>query len=324
MILILSESSDYATDQVFGYIQMLKVVECVRLNVESIVTDNFICNLHHDFFLIENRKIVYSEITTVWYRRFGTTSIATLLEYVESNISPKLSTQLTNEFKSITQYLFYKLSHCDWINHYSTVNINKFVALDKAIQLDIKIPNTYILNNSKLVESSLDLIVKSAYEPCFFTYKNGFYATYTNEFDKGTNLHFFPSLLQDRIEKAFEIRSFFINGEFYSMAIFSQIHEDTQLDFRRYVEHKPNRFVPFKLPMHYKSKLNKLMEQLGLNCGSLDIIQNKAGEFIFLEVNPVGQFGMIENRCNYGLYKILADTLIHMHEKKEKSIETAE
>ncbi len=316
MILILSECRDYATDQVFGFLNRRTDVECVRLNIESIITDDFFCNIHDDFFLIEGRKIWYAEVRTVWYRRFGTSSVANFLEYVENNISTKLSVQLNNELKSITQYILHRLGHCAWINHYSTVTVNKFVVLDKAKKLGIKIPETYIANKARLIDNSNDLIVKSAYEPNFFTYKNGFYATYTSEYNQGIASSFFPSLLQKKIEKKIEIRSFFILGEFYSMAIFSQDHEDTEVDFRRYVEDEPNRFLPYKLPKIYEYKLKKLMDKLNINCGSIDLIQNREDELVFLEINPVGQFGMIESRCNYGLYKILADKLIYMHEKE--------
>jgi hypothetical protein len=48
-----------------------------------------------------------------------------------------------------------------------------------------------------------------------------------------------------------------------------------------------------------------------MNCGSLDLIYSIDNEFVFLEVNPVGQFGMVSKPCNYNLEKILAKELLN-------------
>ena len=62
-------------------------------------------------------------------------------------------------------------------------------------------------------------------------------------------------------------------------------------------------------------KLLKLMKKLGLNFGSIDMIKAKNGEYYFLEVNPVGQFGMVSHPCNFSIEKHLAELLISKNEK---------
>jgi hypothetical protein len=37
----------------------------------------------------------------------------------------------------------------------------------------------------------------------------------------------------------------------------------------------------------------------------------KKGEYVFLEVNPIGQFGMVSAPCNYNLEKKIAQYLIN-------------
>lgn len=120
---------------------------------------------------------------------------------------------------------------------------------------------------------------------------------------------FFPSFFQEYIEKEVEIRSFFLNGKFYSMAIFSQLDDKTAIDFRNYNDEHPNRNVPFQLPLTVETKLAKLMSRLSLNTGSIDLIFDKEGDFHFLEINPVGQFGMTSKPCNYYLEKKIAEYL---------------
>lgn len=90
------------------------------------------------------------------------------------------------------------------------------------------------------------------------------------------------------------------------MAIFSQQTDQTSVDFRKYSRETPNRVVPFKLPVEIESKLKKVMSILGLNTGSIDLIYTLDSKFVFLEVNPVGQFGMVSYPCNYQIEQKIA------------------
>ena len=94
------------------------------------------------------------------------------------------------------------------------------------------------------------------------------------------------------------------------MAIFSQNDPQTQMDFRRYQFEKPNRYVPYKLPKVLEGQLSALMQALDLDTGSIDLIRASDGRFVFLEVNPVGQFGMVSVPCNYYLEKKVAERLV--------------
>jgi glutathione synthase/RimK-type ligase-like ATP-grasp enzyme len=82
------------------------------------------------------------------------------------------------------------------------------------------------------------------------------------------------------------------------------------IDYRNYNYGKPNRFVPIVLPIEIEQKLHALMEVLQLNTGSIDLIYTKNNEYVFLEVNPVGQYGgMVSEPGNYYLDKIIAKHL---------------
>ena len=103
---------------------------------------------------------------------------------------------------------------------------------------------------------------------------------------------------------------FYMDGEFYSMAILSQADESTKVDFRKYNGAKPNRFIPYELPQIIKDQLTTLLNSLELNTGSIDLLVDESDNFYFLEINPVGQFGMVSLPCNYFLEKKVALNLI--------------
>lgn len=153
---------------------------------------------------------------------------------------------------------------------------------------------------------------------------NDFYCNYTetvsDEFIDTLNDDFFPSLIQQQLDKAYELRIFYLHGNYYSMAIFSQSDQQTCVDFRKYNDKKPNRTVPFCLPSCIEEKIKCFMMTMNLNSGSIDMIVTKKNDYVFLEVNPVGQFGMVSGPCNYRLEKEIATYLIRMslNEKQKK------
>ena len=122
---------------------------------------------------------------------------------------------------------------------------------------------------------------------------------------------FFPSLFQEQIQKKYELRIFYIDKRFFSMAIFSQSNKKTLTDFRNYDFEKPNRNVPYKLPKHIEEKLILIMDRMSFNTGSIDMIYDLEGNYIFLEINPVGQYGMTSVPCNYNLDFEIAKSLMN-------------
>ena len=131
---------------------------------------------------------------------------------------------------------------------------------------------------------------------------------YTHVIDHQEEDSFFITFFQEKIEKDFEIRSFYLNGRFFSTAIISQNDERTKTDFRKYNLEKPNRNVRYNLPIEIEGKTRQLMELLDINCGSIDFIKSEE-KFYFLEVNTVGQFLGVSSMCNYGAEKAIAEYL---------------
>jgi glutathione synthase/RimK-type ligase-like ATP-grasp enzyme len=125
------------------------------------------------------------------------------------------------------------------------------------------------------------------------------------------NERFFPTLFQNEIEKAFELRIVYIKNHFFAMAIFSQNDEKTKIDYRNYNRQKPNRTIPYTLPQDIVVKLQHLMNQLELDSGSIDMIVTNTNEYVFLEVNPTGQLGWVSEHCNYYLEQKIAYYLQH-------------
>ncbi|MCH5685541.1 hypothetical protein LWM68_15550 [Niabella sp. W65] len=120
---------------------------------------------------------------------------------------------------------------------------------------------------------------------------------------------FFPSLIQRLIEKEYEVRIFYFDRKFSSIAIFSQSNAESEIDGRRLNPEHLTRHVPFLLPANLREKICVLMGSLNLNYGSIDLIKSSDGSYYFLEVNPYGQFGYLSSFANYYLEHKIATYL---------------
>ena len=196
------------------------------------------------------------------------------------------------------------------------MDLNRLIVMDMAKNEGLQTPNYEIITSGmQLLQSKKSLgeiVTKTIENGIYDTYKGKRYYNYTETIDnnfytENKNTQFAPSLISQLIEKQYEIRSFYLDGDFYSMAIFSQTDQETVTDFRK-GDTPVN--VPYKLPNEIENKLRCLYKKLNLNTGSADFIVDKNGNYIFLEINPVGQFGMTSEPCNYNLEQKVADFLI--------------
>jgi glutathione synthase/RimK-type ligase-like ATP-grasp enzyme len=67
-----------------------------------------------------------------------------------------------------------------------------------------------------------------------------------------------------------------------------------------------------ELPQELQTKLRRLQRRLGLVYGAIDMRCTAQGEYVFLEVNPAGQWLFVEQRTGLPIAKALADHLCAM------------
>jgi ATP-GRASP peptide maturase of grasp-with-spasm system len=299
MILILSEHNEPSTNRVIDWLDFLGK-KYFRINKEDSVELVFIGD---DIRIKVNKNnFKLSEITGFWYRR----GYIAIKNNFRTNI--KQFDELQNEeMLSLIQFIYYKLNKLKHLNSISTTNINKLIVSDLARELDILTPNDFVFSSAKeLKKTKNNYITKEINGGALHKFENFTIYNYTKEinFDNLPS-NFFPSLVQNKIEKKYELRIFYLDGKFYSMAIFSQNNSQSIIDSRNYS--KPIRNVPYKLPNQIEHKLDLLMQKLNLNSGSIDMIMTPNNEYVFLEVNPVGQFSMVSYPCNYNLERKIAN-----------------
>lgn len=322
MILLFSITNDQTTTEVIRWLNKFSFTDIVRLNADE---------PNYKFHSYRNSKILVEYCGSLidlqsnivsWYRKgkllftknVDISEIDDFFsdggEFVKGNIYGDLRV-LSSFFYELIEEQGYSLG----FNYNSS--INKLTTMKLAEAVGLNVPNSHIITSESSLLEILDkeesVITKSVSDGVYLFHKGMAHYSYTEKISR-ENIEdlpeaFFPSLVQNLVEKEYEVRSFYLEGEFFSMAIFSQNDDQTSVDFRKYNTANPNRTVPYILPRKEEEKLIQLFKKLGLNTGSVDLIKDINGNYIFLEINPVGQFSMVSYPCNYYLEKKVSQLL---------------
>lgn len=323
MILLITNETDHSTNDVidwihFGYNQpFVKIGSNTHIFIEE-VTLSKSCETDVTIRINGSKSLKLSEVSTYWYRRGQVTlNLLSLPEIYNPDLENQIRKHLTDENNKLLSLLFSILHKKRRIGNINNNKINKLDVLDVAQQIGLDIPTTQVVTSKRSLlafyQKHIYIITKSINNPLNYSDGEGAYVQYTEEVTKDDILtmddHFHPTLVQEMLPKKYEIRTFYLNGKCHSMAIFSQLDRQTRIDFRKYNRTVPNRTVPFKLPSTIEKKIDTLMRYFNFISGSLDIVVTTNMEYVFLEVNPIGQFGMTSDPCNYYLEREIATYL---------------
>jgi len=327
MVIIISNAEDRSTDEVISWLkydgqEVLRINSSDRIMIHEI---SFEPETEIRFSVNGGRKISSQEVSAYWYRRGSKKELFAQqnIEFSTAELS-SLVTDYLDDANLVLADLFFNVleSIAGRIGSIDNAMNNKLLHLKIAKELNIRIPSTLITDNRDGLSAfgkGKSIISKSVSNGFFYeeddpdgNTRNTF-GLYANEIKEREKLpaSFFPSLVQENIYKKFELRIFYLKGKFYSMAIFSQRNKKTAVDFRKYDEANPNYTVPFELPAFIRRKLQRFMNAVCLDTGSIDMIYGNDSNYYFLEVNPIGQFGMVSYPCNYYLERVIAKTLSH-------------
>lgn len=324
MILIFSKNTDLSTYEVIKWLKFFKnkfILICEKEAVDFFQT----VEIENNTLLFQFKGYDFSieDISSIWYRRGGLSYLNFQVEPVDDFVK-SLKKFAYLESEKIFDFVKAKLEHIPSIGS-SNMTVNKLDLLSKAKELGISIPKTIVTTKKQKLKDFFklckgEMITKPAWEVFIHPNKDFITDCYTSlvtiEDLKSLNDTFFPSLFQERINPDFEVRTFFLAGNFYSMATIrhQKSRNNDNVDIRRTYNQK-NRLLPFKLPHKVQSKLNELMSEINVNTGSIDLLV-RDGKYFFLELNPIGQYDQTSKQCNYCLDKKIAKELIKIRSKR--------
>ncbi|MFP3596912.1 grasp-with-spasm system ATP-grasp peptide maturase [Chryseobacterium sp. SIMBA_029] len=320
MILILSRSDDGSTNRIIDWIFFQKK-KYVRLNGNKANYEIVSIKPNEILVSINDMTINILEAESIWYRRSGvgqssfdySLSKELLKEIFKKEVDQfYIYNQIKNEFKVVFEYVHFLIhTHISKsLGNYFKKDINKLVTLFQAQQVGLKVPESYIFNTSRELENHQNLVTKALMDGVYYRGKDYDYYSYTervSQSDTDIPPQFLPSLFQEEIKKKYELRIFYLKGKIYTSVIFSQQNKNASVDFRK--EGHSVRYLPYNLPVEIQEKIITLMSNLDHDIGAIDMIVDIEDNYIFLEVNPGGQFSYYSDMCNFYLEKQIADLL---------------
>ncbi len=118
-----------------------------------------------------------------------------------------------------------------------------------------------------------------------------------------------PITFQAYVPKRVELRITVVGRSVFAAEIHSQESNHTRHDWRRY-DRDTTPYLSHDLPSDVELRCIQLVEQLGLCYGAIDMVLTPDGRYVFLEINPNGQYLWIEQETGLPISDALCDLLI--------------
>lgn len=185
-----------------------------------------------------------------------------------------------------------------------------------ARQVGLRIPRTLVTNDPSAIRKAFHSFGPMVVKPCRSGYAviNGEERSiYTSRLlaehlDFVEEARWSPAIYQELIPKRFDIRATIVGTQIFAAAIDSQSDPAAAIDWRHTAN--PNLpHQPIELPLGVQARLLNMMARLGLTFGAVDLVQTPDDEFVFLEVNPNGQWLWIDDQLGFGISDSIASWL---------------
>nr|NYU06605.1 hypothetical protein [Pseudomonas sp. SbOxS1] len=311
MLLLVTHQRDITMD--FVVLEMRRRgVDFFRLNTELLpsMLCTFSDRVRDDWTLVSGTRTVHgSQVTGAYFRRPG-----------KPQVSPDITDEAArryaeSEWASLLKSLYMRLEG-RWLNSPTQIVLaeDKPRQLLHAHRLGFDVPAARITNDLQSVRQITDnhaCIVKPLRE-ALLTGENEsiIFTTRLNDLastDAGA-IALAPIIVQQEIAKKYDVRVTVVGQRVFAVAIWSQVHSQTQVDWRRGA-HTDLKHELIQLPARLEEQCIELTQSLGLRFGAIDLVCDHDDRYWFLEINPNGQWAWLENVAGAPIASAIVDEL---------------
>ncbi|PKF73992.1 MvdC/MvdD family ATP grasp protein [Chryseobacterium sp. PMSZPI] len=311
MILCITHSQDYYNIDIFFEYLTSQEIPYFRLNSDRLNHFQKI-SIHEDSFELtdEYGNTIHSDqIKGIWHRKAWKINVPEELDDDYERIFLK-------EYRSLRYNLLTILEHLPWINPYENekkIDGNKMLQLKIAQRNHLTTPKTIFSNDGEQVTSFFHQYCKgkaiAKLHGVTTKTMSGENLVATTIIEEGTLEHlsdivYCPMIFQPYIDKEYELRIVYVDGEFFTGKINNNENSDWRIAREGYF------WEAYELPGLIKVNLTSMMKEMGLYIGAIDIMKGMDGQYYFLEVNPQGEWGMLQKELGFPIAERIADNLI--------------
>jgi len=313
-VLIITNKSDLTSDFIVKRLKE-KHLSFYRLNTEEISKSCFFTfDFQKNLFILSDtilcKQFNLKEFSSVYFRRPE-------LPIINTNDLCSGEIQfLKNEFYYALEGLYKILKNLYWINPIYAIREaeNKIYQLELAKSIGFCIPNSIVTNiYTDALEfynrNNTNCIVKPI-KSGLIEDKNTPKVVFTNllkEKPHREQIEVSPNFFQAHIKKSYDVRVTMVGEKAFAALIDSQNNEETMVDWRR--GEFSLKHTKIELPDEILKQCITLLKALNLRFGAIDFVLDTNGNFIFLEINPNGQWAWIEKQTGYEISNEIVNLL---------------
>jgi len=258
-------------------------------------------------------RVAAEEVRAVWARKLWVPRMG-------EDLDERFREMCVRESAAALEGFLDALHDAHWVNDLQRERAaeNKQRQLRVAAQAGLRVPRTLVTNDPEAARQFFDetegrmvakllrpLTVSMTAAPLFV------YTSRVREEDLAgaDELRHSPMVFQELIPKERELRVAWVAGEAFAGALDASGTSRGQTDWRRAAPGECE-WQAAELPSEISRGLRALMSELGLAYGAVDLIRTPAGEYVFLEVNPGGEWGMLERDLGLPISDAIAEELL--------------
>lgn len=314
---------------------VLSALKMKGITVERWIPENYLQNQKSSFNLSpvnidelllkdDRQKLNLMDYDTVWFRR---QAIPKLIPHIHSNDRDFVFNENMSHMRAIWFALEKKAFCVNPISSYYKAN-SKLLQLQLAKQLGLFFPETLISNSLEDLKSFIKKnqpheIIYKTFVPNTWEENDeifNFYTTVISEklLPSSSILALTPGIYQKRINKQFEVRATFFGNKNISVKILNSAED---IDWRLKSRISGLKIEPITLCPDIEKKCLLMMKELGIVFGCFDFIITDNNQYVFLEVNEMGQFLWVEELLpELKLLDSFCNLLLTKSEKKLQSL----
>lgn len=318
VVMLVTHSGDYFTVDKVDLALRKRGAKVFRLDTDqfpqTVRLAAHISNYQNSYRLEYGNFCVSSEqVQAVWMRRIWKPQLG-------KELAPEFQAACTQESMATLDNFWDSLRQARWVDPLPKINIaeNKLRQLRVATEVGLNIPRTLITNNSEEARNFFDKVegkmIAKLIKPLSVSMKGDSVFLYTSKVKEedlkdAESLSYSPMIFQEQISKAEELRVVVVNGNFFVGSLCASKYAASTLDWRN-TNSDIGSWQSYQLPEEIVNKLNAFMAKFELTFGVFDFIKTVEGEYVFLEINPVGEWGMLERDLDFHISEVIADTLL--------------
>ncbi len=239
---------------------------------------------------LEFGTVELSAATSVWWRR----PLAPVLDAISD---PDVFGFTHGEWHEGLNGM-YQLMQCPWMNDpiRNEIASRKAHQLAVASQLGFRVPRTIMTSDQRRAQAfiereGLGTVIYKTFASTHQVWRETRLVQQA-DLDMLDSLRYAPVIFQEYIPAVADLRVTVVGTELFPMAIDVR-GTDYEVDFR--VSMRDATTSVAELPDAVTKRLLRLMDRLGLAYGAIDLRLSDDGDYVFLEVNPAGEFLFVEH-----------------------------